>query len=786
MKRAMSPPAGVNAQLRHLVHYHLDNGMLENALFFATRLHAHEPRNGDATHLLALCNLRLGRHKAAFDCSKPRGHSPPHLGCVYVYAQACLGLERYDVGAQALEKARGLWAGRNHWSKLAEALGTWLDANFALDKHSDTSRRHVPDAAACYCMLGKLYGAFGDTKKAIEYYVESLKLNPFMWDAFTGLCDIGAVVRPQNIFKVTPDMLASLTSLTQTESFDANPFISAPDDPFNTGLSSGGSSLFSKLNGSIPPANPSFRDAETPTSNGQNIHDDDMMGQNGNTGGPVMNDLTHAPSRKTRTMTHKRTVSGHSANSATAAADPAAPPRRSTRLQSVQSHTHSMISGIRSLSSRNPTATTRETETKERRELRKVRATGTKGKTSTVGNVGRVVSGNRKPMIDPPGESTKLDSRPPVASIPPPKMTVASDSMREREALDWLLDLLLKIGSGYRYLSRFECAKAIEAFNLVPAAQRDTPWVLSQIGRAYSERSMWAEAEKVFLRVRERAPSYVEDMDIFSTVLWQQKKETDLAYLAHSLNSQDRLAPQAWVALGNALSLERDHDQAIKCLARATQLDPKFAYAYTLQGHEHISNEELDKAMLAFRLAISANPRHYNGWYGIGRVYEMQHKFDFADKHYRAAFNINPSNALLAMRIGLVSSLFPFPYFPSPSHFPFPFPLLRTYIPGPRPHEEIRNRAHVVRHGDATRPQVPAGAHEEGPDPAAHGRRTGGARRIPRRVGRAARRRDGAPAHWAGVQAAPEQARGGAVLHHVHQLGSDCAAVRQGGDGGVG
>jgi anaphase-promoting complex subunit 3 len=111
------PPAGVNAQLRHLVHYHLDNGFLENALFFASRLHALEPRNGDATHLLALCNLRLGRYKAAFDYAKPKGHQPPHLGCAYVFAQACLDLELYEAGIQALEKTRGLWTGRSHWSK---------------------------------------------------------------------------------------------------------------------------------------------------------------------------------------------------------------------------------------------------------------------------------------------------------------------------------------------------------------------------------------------------------------------------------------------------------------------------------------------------------------------------------------------------------------------------------------------------------------------------------------------------------------------------------------------
>lgn len=113
----MSPPAGVNAQLRQLIHYHLDNGFLDNALFLAGRLQAHEPRSPESAHLTALCNLRLGRYKAAYDAARARGAHMQNLGCAYVFAQACLGLERFEQGAQALEKVRGLWAGRNHWSK---------------------------------------------------------------------------------------------------------------------------------------------------------------------------------------------------------------------------------------------------------------------------------------------------------------------------------------------------------------------------------------------------------------------------------------------------------------------------------------------------------------------------------------------------------------------------------------------------------------------------------------------------------------------------------------------
>ena len=49
----------------------------------------------------------------------------------------------------------------------------------------------IPDAAAVYCLLGKLWHAHNNNKKAVDCFVEALKLNPFMWDAFVELCAMG-------------------------------------------------------------------------------------------------------------------------------------------------------------------------------------------------------------------------------------------------------------------------------------------------------------------------------------------------------------------------------------------------------------------------------------------------------------------------------------------------------------------------------------------------------------------------------------------------------------------
>lgn len=47
---------------------------------------------------------------------------------------------------------------------------------------------------------------------------------------------------------------------------------------------------------------------------------------------------------------------------------------------------------------------------------------------------------------------------------------------------------------------------------------------------------------------------------------------------------------------------------------RALQLDPGFAYGYTLCGHEYVAAEDFDRAKACFESAIRLDRRHYNAW----------------------------------------------------------------------------------------------------------------------------------------------------------------------------
>jgi anaphase-promoting complex subunit 3 len=109
----------------------------------------------------------------------------------------------------------------------------------------------------------------------------------------------------------------------------------------------------------------------------------------------------------------------------------------------------------------------------------------------------------------------------------------------------------------------------------------------------------------------------------------------------------DKFSPETWCVVGNCFSLQREPDVAIKFFQRALQIDPSFAYAHTLCGHELVNNEDLDKAVTSFRQAVLFNDRHYNAWYGLGSLYYRQERFELAEYHFRRALAINPASSVL-------------------------------------------------------------------------------------------------------------------------------------------
>ncbi|EDV26349.1 uncharacterized protein TRIADDRAFT_21924 [Trichoplax adhaerens] len=215
------------------------------------------------------------------------------------------------------------------------------------------------------------------------------------------------------------------------------------------------------------------------------------------------------------------------------------------------------------------------------------------------------------------------------------------------------MTLLYDIAKAYMALCSFKCKQSIKFFNSLSYHHYNTSWILCQVGKAFYESCQFRKAAAVFANVRKLDPYKVEDMDIYSTTLWHLHKESDLAYLTHEMIDISRQCPQTWCVAGNCFSLQKEHDDAIKFFQRALQVDPSFAYAYTLLGHEYSLIGELDKSQKLFKDAVYADSRHYHAWYGMGMIYYKQEKFDWAEVRFKQAFAINPSSSILLCHIGL-------------------------------------------------------------------------------------------------------------------------------------
>ena len=651
-----------------------------------------------------------------------------------MYAQACLQLGRYPEGIAGLEKSKTLWSGRGHWqSQQQQKAGQQHD------------RRFLPDAPAVCTLLGRLWQAHGDSKKAGEYFVEAHKANPFAWEAFEGLCKVGADLKVENLFKVTPDLagpgVASVREIAASASdiyadevvkvqedekqplapqLNFNQQVFTPSaDPFATSKLETASQFLMPKGISAKPV--AIFDWDTPTTttlNGTTIIDDEDVPMQDSEGYATgLQQPPVAPARRTRPGTQleatdrpprqpalrghlptaaerqseeittqlrkpsvnlggqKRTISGQQPPSAAATNDAAAaaPTRRSNRLFGQGTGSTKTIGPSR--------PTTAESTTSLPGPGRPAKqATGTKGRIGST--VGRVVSGNRKFL--PPERKEKDEKEGLVAKRAPsrtgtaktssaPTATVQSkadhtqqpqpivvgtpeedNSAASLDALYSILSSLRALAIGTYATTRFDTNLALKTFRSLPSAQRETPYVLAQLGRAQYEAANYNDAAEAFARCLKLQPSRVKDMEVYSTVLWHLKKEAGLAFLCYSLRDTASGDPETWVAVGNAFSLSREHDSAISAFRRAVQIDPRFAYAWALMGHEYIANEDFDAALSCFRHAVAYDRRGFGGWYGLGKCFERVGKLEDAERHYRIAASINPSNATLLVCVGVV------------------------------------------------------------------------------------------------------------------------------------
>lgn len=153
------------------------------------------------------------------------------------------------------------------------------------------------------------------------------------------------------------------------------------------------------------------------------------------------------------------------------------------------------------------------------------------------------------------------------------------------------------------------------------------------------------ESLTLFEDLRNQHPSRLEDMDVFSNLLYLQNSKDKLCVLALQCDKIDKYRPETCLVRANYYSMKRDISESVEYFKRALKLNRSYHLAWTLLGHDYIELKNTNAAIECYRRAVGVNSRDYRAWYGLGQAYEVM-KFPYdAIYYYQKATDLRPNDA---------------------------------------------------------------------------------------------------------------------------------------------
>ncbi|KZT69078.1 TPR-like protein [Daedalea quercina L-15889] len=676
----------------------LDADLFKSALFYAERYYVLDTSNHDARHLYATALLRSGQaHSALYFVSTGGAAESRCTGCLEIKSRCCAALGRHRQAREALE---------------ASTRDSAYTPSLSM---TPRTTKPFPEEAVLHCRAGMMAAKGNLTESATLSFRQALALNPMLWEAFEGLCSLGMVPAIDELFPTRPTPVKQTHSdeakpvpvatgagfFTPDAGNGGNLFRAWKPDasqlpPFQMGqvgprdsVATADSSFYPDASfiqpmrasksqptalAAHPPAVRPLSSADEagpvtkklrssvrqrtapPSSNAAdlNLNLKPSKSTGALAGANDRSKSSKARARPALTIANIFSSSGRGQTAASSRlhAAGAAVGKHSREQQPAAGHGTRRSTRLNSGTSSKPLATKHTTMRDRRRAQTRARSTTMESDMDEDPPPG---GGEASSPSPPPAPQSPHSNASPGPSSWTAVQERAAQEAYELELADYYIyDLMCLFARATRAMALYDCRNCQEELEKLSTTHQRSAWVMAMVGKAHYELGEYTAAERAFEAVRNLEPYRVWDMEVYSTLLWHLQRNVKLAFLAQELVATDPRSPQAWIAVGNCFSLQRERVQALTCFRRAAQLDPNCAYAYTLSGHESI-DEDLDKAINFFQAALRADPRHYNAWYGLGTCYMRMSKLRLADYHYRKAAQIHPQNAVLLGCVGMVT-----------------------------------------------------------------------------------------------------------------------------------
>lgn len=128
----------------------------------------------------------------------------------------------------------------------------------------------------------------------------------------------------------------------------------------------------------------------------------------------------------------------------------------------------------------------------------------------------------------------------------------------------------------------------------------------------------------------------------------------DVCLHASGMDNADAVT---WCLLGTLNGTLGDLEEAIKCLHKATELQPDYAEAHANLGVTLEKCGRLTDALTSYREAIRLRPDHADAYFNAGNVLKEMGQPDEAVQHYRAALRIRPDDGEALVNLGAALSM---------------------------------------------------------------------------------------------------------------------------------
>ncbi|KAK7111014.1 cell division cycle protein 23 homolog [Littorina saxatilis] len=177
-------------------------------------------------------------------------------------------------------------------------------------------------------------------------------------------------------------------------------------------------------------------------------------------------------------------------------------------------------------------------------------------------------------------------------------------------------------------------------------------YLVAQVATAYHNMRDVEQAVDAFEELEKMDPFRLENMDIYSNLLYVKEMRAELAHLAHRCCDINKYRVETCCVIGNYYSLRSQHEKAILYFQRALRLNPHYLSAWTLMGHEYMEMKNTSAAIQAYRQAIEVNKRDYRAWYGLGQTYEILKMPFYSLYYYRQAHLLKPNDSRMVVALG--------------------------------------------------------------------------------------------------------------------------------------